>query len=91
MNKDYPNEADLKFIEEYDLAKTGPQGLIEHLLDLWHWPEYAKYENGALELHTGGWSGNEDIIEALSKTLFWLLYWQRSERGGHYFFSVAEV
>lgn len=40
-----------------------------------------------LELHTGGWSENEEIIEELQKNLFWLFCWQKSERGGHYYFE----
>jgi hypothetical protein len=42
-----------------------------------------------LELHTGGWSGNEDIIEALQNhKLFWMMWWWKTERGGHYYFEV---
>jgi len=41
-----------------------------------------------LELHTGGWSGNELIIDALKKTTFWMLYWTMSRRGGHYYFEI---
>lgn len=36
---------------------------------------------------TGGWSGNEDIINTLSETMFWMLHWQKSERGGRYTFK----
>lgn len=43
-----------------------------------------------VEYHTMGWSGNEDIIESLgkSKSLFWFMYWQKSVRGGHYYFEI---
>jgi len=40
-----------------------------------------------LELHTGGWSGNEEIISYLQKTIFWMLYWDSTHRGGHYYFK----
>lgn len=41
-----------------------------------------------LELHTGGWSGNEEIIGELQQTFFWMFYWQCSIRGGHYYFHL---
>ena len=45
----------------------------------------------SLELHTGGWSGNEDIIEALAASMFWLMYWQKSVRNGHYYFEILDA
>jgi len=40
--------------------------------------------------HTGGWSGNEDIIAALRES--WLFSWllERYDRGGHYYFRPME-
>jgi len=37
---------------------------------------------------TGGWSGNEDIIQAMreNKSWFWMMSWHRSERGGAFWF-----
>ena len=46
--------------------------------------KYTKYE-----LSTGGWAGNEDLIDAMSSNLvFWNLTWYSSRRGGHYEFRV---
>lgn len=39
-----------------------------------------------LELTTGGWSENEEIVDQLSDTFFWFLWWQESHRGGYYKF-----
>lgn len=44
-----------------------------------------------LELTTGGWSDNEEIIDQLADTWFWFLWWQESKRGGYYKFIYTEV
>ena len=80
----------LGLIKVYDL-KDGPIPLVKMLREIWHWPDYFKYADGFLELHTGGWSGNEDTIEVLEGTMFWFFFWQRSERGGHYYFEIPEL
>lgn len=43
-------------------------------------------------LATGGWSGNEDVIDALedSEGMFWTVCWQESKRGGAYQFEIPE-
>lgn len=40
--------------------------------------------------HTGGWSGNEDIIAILEES--WLFHWllERYDAGGHYYFRPIE-
>jgi hypothetical protein len=41
-----------------------------------------------LHISTGGWSGNEDIINALENNQwFYRFFWKQSERGGHYSFE----
>lgn len=85
---DYPSEEELKEIEA--AAERPPwDNLIRLLREIWHWDDYFKWDGKFLELHTGGWSGNEDIIESLRETIFWLLFWQKSERGGHYYFTLT--
>jgi hypothetical protein len=64
--------------------------LIEYLQEIWHWDDYVVWKDNILELHTGGWSGNEEIVQVLEETFFWYFYWQKSERGGHYYFEVPE-
>ena len=51
---------------------------------------YTKTEDGkAFELciSTGGWSENEKIVDMLTRTMFWVLYWQESRRGGYFRFG----
>lgn len=43
-----------------------------------------------LELTTGGWSENEEIINILANTMFWFIWWQESKRGGYYKFIYTE-
>jgi hypothetical protein len=63
--------------------------LIEHLQKIWWLPEYGIERKGKrLVLHTCGWSGNEEIISVLEHSLFWVLFWKKSVRGGHYYFSI---
>jgi len=39
-------------------------------------------------LATGGWSGNESIVDALRDSFFWFVYWHQSGRGGAFWFRV---
>ena len=43
-----------------------------------------------LQLHTGGWSGNEELVQWLQGTYYWAVAWQKSERGGHYWFHMPQ-
>ncbi len=86
----YPDKRELARIRKWD-AIGDPLGLLEYVKQLWS--DYGSYtynaETGELALITGGWSGNESIIAALERNLlFWALFWQKSERGGGYWFRV---
>lgn len=89
MEDGYPTEEELELIRNWPLGDQN--GLLKWLEDNWHFGDWG-FRRGEdyLELHTGGWSGNEEIIGALqeSRSLFWLFNWQRSERGGHYYFTL---
>lgn len=91
----YPTEEELQRVREWDAIKD-PKGLAVYLGEIWEFKEfgYAFTEEGGkwtLELHTGGWSGNEEIIGALHENGdpvgFWFWYWRKSTRGGHYWFD----
>ena len=100
----YPTEEELKVFEKWklpniDLKQWCVRDVVEHLESIWWAPDWGfkLYEGREhlfhrkvvkLELHTGGWSGNEDIIAELEQTWFWLLYWVESTRGGHYWFEI---
>lgn len=90
MERDYPTKAELKKIAKWDFNDFA--GLMEFVKELWHWDDYIEQDGNIYKLHTGGWSGNEDIINALAKnSLFWLMCWVESRRGGHYIFELRKA
>ncbi len=89
----YPDEASLKEIEEWDIPKNGVKGLLDLIEENTNHPDFSFSITGKkvlrFEYHTGGWSGNEDVISALRRNiLFWPLFWEKSTRGGHYYFKI---
>ena len=89
----YPDSADIKRIENWDGT---PRELVEFIASLWQYDEI-EIRRGRdslrklvykVEFHTIGWSGNEEIIGALRDTFFWVVCWEKSERGGHYYFEI---
>lgn len=88
---EYPTEEQLERIKKWDIKD--PEGLIAFLHSIWWMPSWGfKFEKKndiiELELHTGGWSGNESIIDALQDTIFWYVTWEKSTRGGHFYLTV---
>lgn len=83
---DYPDEQDIWRIKNWEHEDV--MGLIEFVKSIWHWSDYANRNDDKFELHTGGWSGNEEIVDALMGTMFWMMCWESSRRGGHYYFEI---
>ena len=94
----YPTEATLRKIREWEWKK-GWCNLMTFVQAIWHWGDN-QYSTESIKdaldrdvieytFHTGGWSGNEWIIGALSENrFFWFMNWYSSKRGGHYKFRV---
>jgi hypothetical protein len=63
--------------------------IMSFVISIWYGGKnYIEKNKNTYRMHTVGWSGNEDIMRALiSNHMFWLFYWKKSERGGHYVFS----
>ena len=91
-----PNEEDLEKIRKWDcIGNKNIQELLNFLQDIYN-TDYGVFELTGkrikkLFLATGGWSGNEDIISALQKTMFWMIFWEKSERGGAYYFRIYPI
>lgn len=88
----YPEPEVIEQIEKWDIQKQSVKMLIELIEANWWAADWGfkRKSKTKLELHTGGWSGNEEIIYALKKTKFpsfYGLFWQKEVRGGHYFFE----
>ncbi len=87
---EYPDAQTLRFIRRYDILKDPIEDLYAFIVQSWWMPEWGtKIAGRRLDLHTGGWSGNESIMAALEKnTMFWITCWVQSRRGGHYTFEI---
>ncbi len=85
----YPDENELKKIKEW--GHEDYPALMYYIEELWSYSDRFLQKGDVYYLSTGGWSGNESLIEALEENaLFWCCCWQKSERGGHYWFEVKE-
>jgi len=90
----YPDEQVLKIIREWDIFKEDIEKFLELIQSEWKYADMGgfKRKKNIVELHTFGWSGNEDIIHALESNFgFWSAFWWKTERGGHYWFEIREL
>lgn len=79
--------------EELDKIKSWPHtdfvGLVDFCISIWTFGDWATRKGSRCRFATGGWSGNEDIIEALRENrVFWMSCWDSSHRGGLYIFKL---
>jgi len=95
MDKDgYPTKYELNKITTWDFLKKPITEFLEYIRQRWNWADIGYFDLSGkrilkLQLHTGGWSGNESIISAMRDNwIFWMMCWQKSERGGHYWFRI---
>lgn len=99
LDKDgYPTKNALKKLKNWKHTHSDFNEFLDFIKSVWWSPDWGWHESKGkddftkkpiriLSLSTGGWSGNEDIIDAMSHTWFWMLYWKESRRGGHYTFE----
>ena len=91
----YPVELTLTLLREWP-QERGYKTILEFIHLLWRWPDIVQIRTpwqGCTEYYfaTGGWSGNESLIEALAENkMFMAACWLRTCRGGLHVFRVAE-
>jgi hypothetical protein len=88
---EYPTEEELEQIRQWKIQTVDDgEKLLEFVKSIWWMPSFGWLQReGRYHLSTGGWSGNEEIIAALKENaIFWLMYWESSNRGGHYCFEL---
>ena len=87
---DYPTTVELRKIARW--SHKDFRGLLEYVRSIWSYPDRFVMTRRSLYLSTGGWSGNESVIDALQRNgIFWGLCWKRSERGGHFWFDLTRM
>ena len=94
MSHHYPSEQILKIIREFDISKPIKEliSLIEgewEFADVGYFSLYKTKKKVYLQLHTAGWSGNEDLIGAFEKIKWIGIFWVKSTRGGHYWYEFS--
>ena len=85
----YPLQESLDALKEFDLLTGSLENFLDLLYETWNYADSGGFRIGrrSLQLNTGGWSGNEEVIKNLSSNfVFWACFWQSSLRGGRYNF-----
>lgn len=84
----YPTERGLDMVRFFE---GNLNEMYQLLKMLWWHNKSVEYDGETLCLATLGWSGNEDIIQALqeNKFFFWVKYWHLSKKGGYYEFKQS--
>ena len=97
-NEGYPTVELLMFIREYSFDTMPLMDFIEQVLipswwmNDWGVKLHRTYKGvRKLELHTGGWSGNELIIREVLSNIYLTHFTMRYvmwKTGGHYYFEI---
>lgn len=88
----YPTEDTLDRVAAWPAVHAAE--LFAFLKPIWahgaagYWREEKTKSFHFYYLSTAGWSGNEDLIRALSANPMWGIFWEESKRGGHHTFKV---
>lgn len=91
MNE-YPSRWDLRKIRRFDFQRKSVKEFLDLINLTWN-HHYGRAWKGRkkFKLATGGWSGNEEIIQAMIPTLFWISRWELSRAGGYYEFDMGDL
>jgi len=83
----YPTEEELKLIKTWKYDDF--HGLMQFIYTIWNYADWGwHHKDDQYSISTGGWSGNEDIINAMQENIiWWQIFWYSTTRGGHYIFK----
>lgn len=84
----YPTSEALLEVARYDVIKQGIHGYLKLIKSLWYYPDRFILKKDELYLSTGGWSGNESVIESMRQNFFFFIAHTKWQRGGHYWFDL---
>ncbi len=96
-NEGYPTDEYLKFIKDYTFDTMPIMDMVNIICENWYFGDWGcslsrKYRGiRKLELHTGGWSGNEEIIDAIRSNIYlthFKMQYVKWYTGGHYYFEI---
>jgi hypothetical protein len=87
----YPSKCSLKVIVNWCPSQCPIEDILAFMKSLWN-HDYGSFNlkgHLVLKLHlaTGGWSGNESIINAVDRNTYLHYGWQKSERGGAHWYK----
>ena len=96
MSRDYPTEEEVARVAKFKF--NSPNSFTEFMTYVKaigkYWPQesFVWTQRGrTFSISTGGWSGNEAILDAMERNMiFWMVCWQSHRRGGHYQFKLPD-
>lgn len=90
MDDEYPSEEGIVTIETWEPTEGFDyMPLLRAIQRVWRWPSYFRLTARRAYVSTGGWSGHEDMLNALERNhMFWTLHYLQHRRGGHFIFDL---
>lgn len=98
----YPTQEALDYIQDFPFDAARLEEILDFAGTLWHWPDYWVKTSDCFDdnsyggkpyiryvFHTGGWSGNEDVVTAMEENMLIKMMAPYSwSRGGHYEYRI---
>jgi hypothetical protein len=94
----YPSDEALEFLRNFEGSPKEYVGLVDSLWDdaygdcrIEDCRDVINNPAKRLTLVTGGWSGCESVVgEVMDRTMFHLMFWESSFRGGRHTFVIPD-